>query len=93
MQMTKRDLIKELKEKADISAKEAASVVDLLFNLMSDALAAGDRVEIRGLCTFYVKEYKSYQGRNPKTGKRVTVSPKKLPFFKCGRELRKRVDY
>ena len=91
--MTKRDLIKELQEQADISAKEAASVVDILFNQMSDALIAGGRVEIRGLCSFHIKEYKSYQGRNPKTGKRVTVSPKKLPFFKCGRELRKRVDF
>lgn len=91
--MTKRDLIKELKEQADISAKEAASVVDIFFNQMSDALVAGDRVEIRGLCSFYVKEYKSYQGKNPKTGERVTVSPKKLPFFKCGQELRKRVDF
>ena len=91
--MTKRDLIKGLKEIADISAKEAASVVDIFFNQMSDALASGDRVEIRGLCSFYIKEYKSYQGRNPKTGIPVTVSPKKLPFFKCGRELKNRVDY
>ena len=91
--MTKRDLIKGLKEKADISEKEAASVVDLFFNQMSDALASGDRVEIRGLCSFHVKEYNSYQGRNPKTGARVAVSPKKLPFFKCGRELKNRVDY
>jgi integration host factor subunit beta len=90
--MTKRELINGLKEKADISAKEAASVVDSFFNQMSDALAAGDRVEIRGLCSFYVKEYESYQGRNPKTGVQVTVPAKKLPFFKCGQELKKRVD-
>jgi integration host factor subunit beta len=60
---------------------------------MSEALARGDRVEIRGLCSFYVKEYKSYKGRNPKTGESVQVASKKLPFFKCGKELKKRVDY
>jgi integration host factor subunit beta len=60
---------------------------------MSAALAEGDRVEIRGLCTFYVKEYKSYKGRNPKTGENVQVAPKRLPFFKCGKELRDRVDF
>jgi integration host factor subunit beta len=60
---------------------------------MSEALAVGDRVEIRGLCSFYVKEYKSYEGRNPKTGERVQVASKKLPFFKCGKKLKARVDY
>jgi integration host factor subunit beta len=60
---------------------------------MSDALARGERVEIRGLCSFYVKEYKSYTGRNPKTGEKVLIKPKKLPFFKTGKELRERVDY
>ena len=55
-------------------------------------LINGDRVEIRGLCSFYVKKYKSYAGRNPKTGKEVTVKPKKLPFFKCGKELKERVN-
>ena len=60
---------------------------------MANALAKGDRVEIRGLCSFFVKEYDSYMGRNPKTGETVTVAPKKLPFFKCGQELKERVDY
>jgi len=60
---------------------------------MSEALAGGDRVEIRGLCSFFVKEYGAYLGRNPNTGERVPVGSKKLPFFKCGKELKKRVDY
>ncbi|MFH1673360.1 MAG: HU family DNA-binding protein [Pseudomonadota bacterium] len=60
---------------------------------ISQALANGDRVEIRGLCSFYVKKYKGYSGRNPKTGELVEVKAKKLPFFKCGQELKKRVDY
>jgi integration host factor subunit beta len=60
---------------------------------MSEALSKGDRVELRGLCSFFVKKYKSYTGRNPKTGEKVKVAGKKLPFFKCGKELKERVDY
>jgi integration host factor subunit beta len=90
--MNKIDLINALKNECNISKKKAATIVDLFFDKISSALAEGDRVELRGLCTFFVKEYESYNGRNPKTGETVAVSPKKLPFFKCGKELRKRVD-
>ena len=91
--MNKLELIDMLKNECRLSKKEAATIVDLFFESMSEALAKGDRIEIRGLCSFYVKEHKSYQGRNPKTGETVTVAPKKLPFFKCGQELKRRVDY
>jgi integration host factor subunit beta len=91
--MNKLELIDALRNECKLSKKEAAAVVDLFFENMSEALAKGDRVEIRGLCSFYVKEYKSYQGRNPKTGESVEIAPKKLPFFKCGKELKDRVDY
>ena len=91
--MQKLKLIDALKKECRISKKEAAAIVDLFFESMSEALAKGDRVEIRGLCSFYVKEYKSYTGRNPKTGEKVKILPKKLPFFKCGKELKERVDY
>jgi integration host factor subunit beta len=91
--MNKLELIAMLKDECSLSKKEAATVIDLFFESMSEALARGDRVEIRGLCSFYVKEYESYKGRNPKTGERVQVGPKKLPFFKCGKELKERVDY
>jgi integration host factor subunit beta len=91
--MNKLELINALKNEGMISKKEAATIVDLFFDRISAALSEGDRVEIRGLCSFFVKEYKSYQGRNPRTGKRVQVAPKRLPFFKCGRELKRRVDY
>ena len=91
--MNKLDLTAALKNKTELTKSEAAAVVDLFFNEMANALAKGDRVEIRGLCSFFVKEYKSYQGRNPMTGESVKVAPKKLPFFKCGMELRNRVDY
>jgi integration host factor subunit beta len=91
--MNKLELVKKLKEECEISKKEAAIIVDLFFGKISDTLTEGDRVEIRGLCSFFVKEYKSYQGRNPITGESVQVAPKKLPFFKCGQELKRRVDY
>jgi integration host factor subunit beta len=91
--MNKMELIAMLKNEHRLSKKDAAAVVELFFESMSEALARGDRVEIRGLCSFYVKEYKPYQGRNPKTGESVQIAPKKLPFFKCGKELKERVDY
>jgi len=91
--MNKLELISTLKQEANISKAEAARVVEIFFDSMANALAEGERVEIRGLCSFYVKEYKSYTGRNPKTGEKVTIKPKKLPFFKCGKELKERVDY
>jgi len=79
--MNKLDLIQTLKTKAGISKTEAAAVVHLFFDEMANALASGDRVEIRGLCSFFVKKYKSYTGRNPKTGEQIKIKPKKLPFF------------
>ena len=91
--MNKLELIKALKNECMISKKEAATIVDLFFDRISAALAEGDRVEIRGFCSFYIKEYESYNGRNPKTGEAVAVAPKKLPIFKCGQELKRRVDY
>jgi len=91
--MNKLELITALKDKAGISKAESAKVVKIFFDSMASNLAAGERIEIRGLCSFFVKEYKSYTGRNPKTGERVTISPKKLPFFKCGKELKDRVNY
>lgn len=90
--MNKLELIQALKEATDLSKSEAAAVVDIFFNEMAEELAKGGRVEIRGLCSFFVKEYRSYTGRNPKTGGKVKVKPKKLPFFKPGKELKERVD-
>jgi len=91
--MNKLKLIDVLRDEAQISKAEAARVVNLFFENMADALARGDRVEIRGLCSFYVKQYAGYTGRNPKTGEKVKIGPKKLPFFKGGKELKERVDY
>lgn len=90
--MNKADLITMLKNETNLIKSEAEMVVNLFFNEMAEALSKGDRVEIRGLCSFYVKQYKSYTGRNPKTGETREIKPKKLPFFKCGKELKERVD-
>jgi len=90
--MNKLDLIEALKTEAGLTRSEAATVLKLFFNEMADALGKGERVEIRGLCSFCVKNYKAYTGRNPKTGEKVKIKPKKLPFFKCGKELKDRVD-
>ena len=90
--MNKQELIEAVRHETELTKSEAAAVVNLFFNEMANALANGDRVEIRGLCSFYVKKYKPYTGRNPNTGKKVKVKSKKRPFFKPGKELRDRVD-
>jgi len=91
--MNKLELIAALKEDAGISKTKAAKVIQIFFDNMADAMARGKRVEIRGLCSFDVKNYRSYIGRNPKTGEKVLIKPKRLPFFKSGKELRERVNY
>jgi integration host factor subunit beta len=90
--MNKLDLIQVLKDSNHLSRSEAERIVALFFDKISAALAQGDRVEIRGLCSFSVKKYKAYTGRNPKTGEKVKIKPKKLPFFKAGKELKERVN-
>jgi len=90
--MNKIELIQALKESNHLSKSEAERIVALFFDEMADALAQGERVEIRGLCSFFVKKYVGYTGRNPKTGEKVKIKPKALPFFKAGKELKERVD-
>lgn len=90
--MNKLEIVETLKTEAGLTKNEATVVVNLFFDEMANALANGDRVEIRGFCSFYVKKYKAYTGRNPKSGEQVNIKPKKLPFFKSGKELKERVD-
>ena len=85
-------LIRALREETGISKQKADAVVRMFFEEMSKALAKGDRVELRGLCSFCVKKYRPYTGVNPKTGDRFRVKSKRLPVFKCGIELKKRVN-
>jgi integration host factor subunit beta len=90
--MVKSELIENLAERADITLAKAEEIVDLFFDSVIDTLCQGDRVEIRGFGAFTVREYKAYEGRNPKTGEKITVPPKRLPFWKTGMELKQRVD-
>ena len=90
--MNKSELIEHLSLKKDISIKKAEEVVNIVFNSLAEAMVVGERVEIRGLGSFVVKEYDTYTGRNPKTGEQITVQPKKLPFFKVGKDLREQVN-
>ena len=90
--MNKLELITTMCTTNGLLKREATEIVNLFFDKMAGALEKGDRVEIRGLCAFYVKNYEGYTGRNPKTGEKVEVAPKKLPFFKCGKDLKDRVD-
>lgn len=90
--MNKSQLIDLIAEKAKLPRKRAEDVVEIFFGSMVDAMKKGDRVEIRGLGSFEVRDYGSYTGRNPRTGQSISVRPKKLPFFKVGKELREQVD-
>ena len=89
--MNKSELIEQLSIKKDISNKCAEDVVSIIFNSLTEAMVVGDRIEIRGLGSFVIKDYTTYTGRNPKTGESITVRPKKLPFFKVGKELKERI--
>ena len=91
--MTKRDLIDEvLRLFPRFSRRDAEVMVNAVFDSMTGALTRGERIEIRGFGSFEVRNYKAYEGRNPRTGEPVHVKPKRLPFFKVGKELRLRVD-
>jgi integration host factor subunit beta len=90
--MNKSDLMMALKENVNLSRQEAENIVNVFFQSIEDSLGTGGRVEIRGFGSFTVNGYKSYVGRNPKTGERIRVPSKKLPFFKVGKELKEMVD-
>ena len=90
--MNKLDFIQTMCAKNGLFKREATKGVSIFFEQMAAALEKGDRVEIRGLFSFYTREYEGYTGRNPKTGKKVEIVPKKLSYFKCGKGLRERVN-
>lgn len=89
--MNRSELVELLAIKKDISNRRAEEIVNIIFTSMTEAMIAGERIEIRGLGSFVIKDYDSYTGRNPKTGEPITVHPKKLPFFKVGKELKEMV--
>ncbi len=91
--MNKSRLVEKLAKTENLTIKTAEEVVNTIFKEMEKSLTRNSRIEIRGLGSFKLKKYDSYNGRNPKTGKIIKVESKKLPFFKVGRELKERVDY
>jgi integration host factor subunit beta len=90
--MNKSDLITVLAKESNLPVRKSEEIVNLFFETMSKALVDGDRIEVRGFGSFTVKEYKGYTGRNPKTGQKISVTDKRLPFFKAGKELREKAD-
>lgn len=90
--MNKSELIEALSKKENLTEKKAIDVITMVFKGFTDELKKGGRIEIRGFGSFVVRKYTAYTGRNPKTGKNIRVAPKKLPFFKVGKELKARVD-
>jgi integration host factor subunit beta len=90
--MTKADLISQVAERANLTKHITTVIVDTLFDSMKQSLVRGERIEIRGFGSFSVRSYGARRGRNPKSGKSIDVSPKKLPFFNMGKELKERVN-
>jgi integration host factor subunit beta len=90
--MTKADLIDLVAERTKLPHGRAELLVCQMFDSMVDALSRGEGIEIRGFGSFSIRAYKEYQGRNPRTGDAVYVRPKRLAFFKVGKELRERVN-
>ncbi|AMV72275.1 HU family DNA-binding protein [Desulfuromonas carbonis] len=90
--MNKSELVDALAGEKNLTYKKAEEIVNIIFDSMASTLSSGGRIEIRGFGSFVVKDYKAYMGRNPKTGEVIKVNPKKLPFFKVGKELREKVN-
>jgi integration host factor subunit beta len=90
--MTKSELIEAVANKLKLPKGKAELIVNCVFDSMEGALRRGERIEIRGFGSFEIRNYKSYEGRNPRTGTKVDVRPKRLPFFKVGKELKERVN-
>ncbi len=90
--MTKSELIEAIAARGDLTKARAELVVNCVFDAMTEALQRNEGIEIRGFGSFTVRPYKSYDGRNPRTGQSVTVPAKRLPFFKVGKELKELVN-
>jgi integration host factor subunit beta len=91
--MTKADLIEEVSRLADLTRKDSEIIVETIFESIVNSLRAGDKIEIRGFGSFRTRQRKPRVGRNPKTGDRVDVPAKKIPFFKPSKELKDVVNH
>ncbi|MBI5182831.1 MAG: integration host factor subunit beta [Nitrospinae bacterium] len=90
--MTKAELIGRLAERIQLTKKQTEVIVDTVFDSITDALSQGNKVELRGFGSFRVRHRNSREGRNPKSGQKVEVPAKKVPFFKAGKELREMIS-
>jgi integration host factor subunit beta len=91
--MTKSELIEKVSANVKtFSKKHVEVIVDSLFDSMSESLARGEKVEIRGFGSFKIKERAGRQGRNPKSGENIFIEAKRVPFFKAGKEIRERIN-
>ena len=90
--MLKSDLIEKVAKELNMNHDITQLVINNIFDTMTDALAKGESIEIRGFGSFSIRHYKGREGRNPKTSERVTVPPRKKPFFKVGKEIKNRVN-
>lgn len=90
--MNKSDLINVLAEKAKLSKRNSEQFVNLMIDAMISAMIQEERIEIRGFGSFVIRHYSSYEGRNPKTGEKIKIEDKRLPFFKAGKDLVQRIN-
>ena len=91
--MTKAELVEKVSDKVDgLTKKQTEVIINTIFDSIKEALAVGDKIEIRGFGSFKIRSRKEREGRNPKTGSPVSVPSKKVPFFKAGKELKELVD-
>ena len=90
--MKKSELVEALAQRQKLSLQDAQSIVNTILETLIATMVKGEDIQIRGFGSFQIKEYKSYVGRNPKTGEKMMVQAKKLPYFKVGKDLRERVN-
>ncbi len=90
--MTKADLVEKVASTIKLTKKETEAIVGIIFQSITESLSEGDKVAIQGFGSFCVRERNAKIGRNPKSGERVEVPSKKVPFFKAGKDLREKVD-
>ncbi len=90
--MTKAELIEEVSRVSDLTKKHSEIIVDTVFKSIINALHRGDKIELRGFGSFRIRQRESRKGRNPKTGERVDVPAKKVPYFKPGKELKELIN-
>ena len=90
--LTKADLVEEVARVTQLTKKQAESIVNLVFQTIVDSLRAGRKIELRGFGSFRIRNRGARIGRNPKTGEKVEVPPKRIPYFKPGKELKEQLN-